>query len=74
GFIVSVVLGNANSGTTFFYNFDFDLNVVGLSLTDGSLSQYHEYSGEGFFETFDYDEWYTSMTKLEIYQNGSWSK
>ncbi len=74
GFIVMVVLGNANSGTTYLYNFDFELNVVGLSLTDGSLSQYHEYSGEDFFETFDYDEWYTNMTRLEIYQNGSWSK
>ena len=74
GFVVIVVLGNANSGVTYLYNFDYDLNVVGLSVADGFLSHYHEYSGEDFFETFDYDEWYTSMTKLEIYQRGSWSR
>ena len=74
GFIAIVVLGNGNSGETFFYNFDFDLNVVGLSPADGFLSHYHEYSGEDFFETFDYDEWYSNMSKLEIYRNGSWSK
>ena len=69
-----MVLGNGNTGGTFFYNFDFDLNVVGLSPADGFLSHYHEYSGEDFFETFDYDEWYSSMSNLEIYRNGSWSK
>ncbi len=74
GFMVSVVLGAGNSGETFIYTFDYDLNVVGLSLADGSRSTYHQYAGVDFFETFDYAEWYASMTNLEIYQNGSWSK
>lgn len=72
GFIVSVVLGGTTETGSFLYSFDLNLNILGLSVSDGFLSQYHSKYGQKFFEVFDRAEWYDKMTQITVWRDGQW--
>ncbi len=74
GFIVSVVLGDVKIVGSYLYNFDKDLNLIGLSVSDGFFALYHKQFGKKFFDKFDRKTWYHQMTQLDIWKDGSWRK
>lgn len=74
GFIVSTVLGGSREIGSYMYHFDHELNLVGLSVSDGFLGQYHKQFGQDFFDRFDRSEWFEAMSKLDIWRKGEWIK
>ena len=74
GFIVNVALGGSTEVGSYLYSFDLNLNLVGLSVSDGYLSQYHKEHGHDFFTRFDKSDWYEQMTALDVWRNGRWTK
>jgi hypothetical protein len=72
GFIVSVVLGGTTETGSYLYSFDLNLNLTGLSVSDGFLSQYHRKNSRDFFEEFDRAEWYEKMTQIDVWRDGQW--
>jgi hypothetical protein len=74
GFIVSVVLGGSTETGSYLYDFDWDLNLLGLSVSDGLLGKYHKLTGGDFFTDFDQNEWRRKMTQLDIWRDGKWSR
>ena len=73
GFIVSVVLGGSTETGSYLYSFDWDLNLLGLSVSDGFLGKYHKLTGHHFFSDYEQDEWRTKMSEIEVWQKGEWS-
>ena len=73
GFIVTVNGGAGGKTGAYIYHFDYDLNILALTVSDGFLSQYHRINGRPFFDDFDQDEWYETMTNIDIWRQGQWS-
>jgi len=73
-FNVNVNLGGSTKTGLYIYNFDYDLNCLGLSVSDGFLSQYHKKIGENFFDVYDRDEWFETMTQIDVWRNGEWTR
>lgn len=74
GFIVSTVLGGSAEIGSYMYHFNHELELIGLSVSDGFLGKYHKEYGIGFFEKFDKEEWYDAISQLDVWRNGEWVK
>ncbi len=72
GFGVTTNISDKDETGSYIYHFSFDLQLDGLTLTDGYMSAYQKRTGQAFFEHFNRRDWLQSMTKIKLWQNGSW--
>lgn len=72
GFGVNTTLGGSLATGAYIFHFNFDLQLDGLALSDGTLSRYYSLKGNAFFDDYDPSEWRSDMSKIEIWSDGGW--